>query len=389
MKRFQWVACLALMTLLAAGCSSTKTLPTATRLPTLAQAVPTLIPSTATDTPAAEPTSSIPPTDTSLPPTSAAPTAAGSSGLTALDVSTDRYIDDRSGVQILTSLFNAINRKEYVRAYSYWSSDSGVGATPYAQFEAGYADTEEVQVQIGAMTVDAGAGNYYTAVPVALSVAATSGAQRYYVGCYVMHQAAPGIFGEPPFVPVELKSAAVQTVTSPSEFSARLATVCAANEGSPVSPPAAAAADDIRSSRFLDDRSDALQIVRSFYNAINRGELVRAFSYFTQRPAGEQAAAFTDFTNQYEGLSEAAITVGEITSDAGAGQFYSSLPVVVTARDSSGAELRTVGCIVTHISNPSVQGVPPFQPLSITSSTFEPLADGADVDAALASACQP
>src|SRR5581483_8982233 len=37
--------------------------------------------------------------------------------------STEEYIDDRStATQLVRSYFNAINRREYARAYSYWES---------------------------------------------------------------------------------------------------------------------------------------------------------------------------------------------------------------------------------------------------------------------------
>src|SRR5215217_463954 len=56
------------------------------------------------------------------------------------------YLDDRSGpVEVLGSLTNAINRREYARAYSYWEPDSAV-LQPYAEFAAGYANTIEVEL---------------------------------------------------------------------------------------------------------------------------------------------------------------------------------------------------------------------------------------------------
>ena len=57
------------------------------------------------------------------------------------DISAPRYLDDRSdAVSALRSLFNAINRKEYVRAYSYWEAGAQ-GLPSFDRFQTGYADT--------------------------------------------------------------------------------------------------------------------------------------------------------------------------------------------------------------------------------------------------------
>ena len=67
------------------------------------------------------------------------------------------YFDNRSNAVVaLQSYFNAINRQEYARAYGYWESASAAGS--FAQFQAGYADTQSVLLTTGAVTGDAGAG---------------------------------------------------------------------------------------------------------------------------------------------------------------------------------------------------------------------------------------
>src|SRR5205085_8770763 len=95
------------------------------------------------------------------------------------------YFDNRSNAVVaLQSYFNAINRREYARAYSYWESASAAG--PFAQFQAGYADTQSVLLTTGTVTGDAGAGQRYYTVPVVLQVG-TTGGPRTYAGCYVLH----------------------------------------------------------------------------------------------------------------------------------------------------------------------------------------------------------
>ncbi len=384
MKFIKWIIPWMLLAAVVAGCSQPKSLPTPAASATPDTVVPSLIPPAATVTPALPTVAPVMATSTPAAVSPTATTASSADGLTMLNASADQYIDDRSGVQIIASLFNAINRKEYLRAYSYWSQDSGVGKTPFTQYAAGYADTEQVQVQVGSMTVDAGAGNYYTSVPVALTVQASSGAQRFYVGCYVYHQSAPANFGAPPFEPIELRSADVKQVTTSVEFPQQLAAICQ-NEGSPVTVTPAPAGDDISAGRFLDDRSDGLHLVRSFYNAINRNEWVRAYAYYDD----QVGVAYADFEAQYQHITSAAVTFGQITGDAGAGNFYTSVPVIVTLTDDNGTASRQAGCIVTHLSSPSAQATPPFKPLSIRSVKFSPLAADADEASILASVCQP
>src|SRR5437588_538335 len=51
------------------------------------------------------------------------------------------YVDDRNaGETVITSYYNAINRKEYSRAYGYWEPGSPQRAA-FATFSAGYANT--------------------------------------------------------------------------------------------------------------------------------------------------------------------------------------------------------------------------------------------------------
>ncbi len=71
------------------------------------------------------------------------------------------YIDDRSSpITLITSYFNAVNLKQYLRAYSYWSNPSTSLGTLTA-FTKGYADTAAVGLVFGTVTAGAGAGQIY------------------------------------------------------------------------------------------------------------------------------------------------------------------------------------------------------------------------------------
>src|SRR4029453_17019999 len=87
--------------------------------------------------------------------------------------------------EVLASYYNAINRQEYQRAYSYWETPP----SPYDQFVQGYADTASVQliVQLPPF-IDAGAGNAYSNIATVLIATTREGGQQTFVGCYTTHK---------------------------------------------------------------------------------------------------------------------------------------------------------------------------------------------------------
>jgi hypothetical protein len=151
---FFWLL-LAIFTLSGCGTSSS---PEATTMPPIelpTQAVATAVPTeTAELTAAATPT-----TDVAPPP---AP-------------SDDPYLDDRSDpITLLHSLVNALNQHEYLRAYGYWE-ENAPNLPVYDTFAQGYAETESVQLQTGAVYVGAAAGNTYFEIPTILTAQTTGG----------------------------------------------------------------------------------------------------------------------------------------------------------------------------------------------------------------------
>jgi len=95
------------------------------------------------------------------------------------------YAERNAPVDLLASFYNAINRQEYQRAYSYWETPP----SPYDQFVQGYADTASVQliVQLPAF-IDVGAGNAYANIPTVLIATRRDGSQQIFAGCYTTHK---------------------------------------------------------------------------------------------------------------------------------------------------------------------------------------------------------
>jgi len=122
----------------------------------------------------------------------------------ALAQDQEPYLDDRSTPEaVISSLYNAINRAEYLRAYSYYGDDSNVGS--YEDFSAGYAETDSVDVLMGKSTSEGAAGSTYYYVPVAIDAVGKDGSHRQYAGCYTLRLSNPQIQDTPPYVPMHIE----------------------------------------------------------------------------------------------------------------------------------------------------------------------------------------
>ncbi len=104
-----------------------------------------------------------------------------------LNINAGKYLDNRSGpIETVSSYLNALNSKQYMRAYFYWqNAASTVG--PYESYANGFADTAAITVTFGALTSDAAAGQQYYKVPLAMKVQTTGHMTQTFVGCYTLH----------------------------------------------------------------------------------------------------------------------------------------------------------------------------------------------------------
>lgn len=125
------------------------------------------------------------------------------------------YVDDRSdGPALIRSLYNAINRQEYARAYSYFGDQKPPG--DYSSFVRGYAKTVDVQVITGTVTSEGAAGSIYSPVPVAVKSTEKGGKVHVFAGCYITRIVNAAV-QEPPFTPLHIESAELEQVNGPFE----------------------------------------------------------------------------------------------------------------------------------------------------------------------------
>jgi hypothetical protein len=136
------------------------------------------------------------------------------------------YLDDRSSPPaVVASLYNAVSRHEYARAWSYFAEDAPPAAS-YDAFAEDYAGIAHVEVVFGTVEEDGTAGHVYATVPVELIATGSDGKLSTFGGCYVTRLAEPTIQA-PPFHGIEI--VAGRLVARPGPGAAALPGACAAD----------------------------------------------------------------------------------------------------------------------------------------------------------------
>jgi heat shock protein HslJ len=320
----------------------------------------------------------------------AAPTQAATVPPSVVGPAAIPYLDDRSTpTGLIESYFNAVNRKEYLRAYSYWRDPTAAGGS-FTKFEAGYQDTASVALTLGTIGGDVGAGQIFYSVPALLKVVKTDGKTATYTACYVLHLSQPAI-QEPSFIPLSMERGQAKLVQDASDPTGLLAGACSGPDfpaGQPISPAPVTNLADISQNNYLDNRSDPVSVISSLFNAVNRKEYARAYSYWEAQAAGGNVPAYDTFKQGYAETASVQLFSGQVTSDAGAGQLNYTLPVVLTAQTTGGATQTFAGCYRLHLSNPGIQAMPPFRPLAIRSANVKVVDNNANKADLLLQACQ-
>src|SRR3989442_2151897 len=292
---------------------------------------------------------------TSTPTTSPAQSAVTQPSASPTAVPVTAYLDDRSSAeQVIRSYYDAIGRRQYLRAYGYWELSPTLPA--FDVFAKGFETTTAVQVELGMVGGSPGAGQLYWSVPAVVLSTTTSGAQAF-VGCYTVHLARPEIQSVPPFKPMAIQTGQLQSVASPAAARSAVPTACGSANATPL--PWGAPGTGIDAARYVDDRSAGEELIRSYYNAVNRREYSRAYSYW--EAGASQLTLFTTFASGYANTKSVTLATTPGTIGAGAGQTYYTVPAVVTASNSDGSTTVFSGCYTLHLGSPNPQATPPFQ----------------------------
>jgi hypothetical protein len=120
-----------------------------------------------------------------------------------------------------------------------------------------------------------------------------------------------------------------------------------------------------------------VEVLASFYNAINRQEYQRAYGYWEAPPN-----PYDRFAQGYADTVSVQLIVQPPTFiDAGAGNLHAAIPTVLIATKPDGSRQSFVGCYTTHKVN--------IQPdvWHLARATVAPAATSPDIPSALAQAC--
>lgn len=95
----------------------------------------------------------------------------------------------QDAVAVIRDYYAAIDGGSHARAYALWSDGGRASKQTPQQFADGFADTAHVVATTGEPTnADAGAGQRYIQVPVALTATRTDGSVHRYAGTYTLHR---------------------------------------------------------------------------------------------------------------------------------------------------------------------------------------------------------
>jgi hypothetical protein len=154
-----------------------------------------------------------------------------------------------------------------------------------------------------------------------------------------------------------------------------------------LAPGSARAQEHAPEPAYQDDRSTAESVIGSFYDAVNRREYARAYSYWEPGAAEADLPPFEGFEAGYADTVHVDVSLGDIGSGVGAGQIYYSVPVTLVSSMADGSSQTFVGCYTLHLARPQIQAVPPFSPLAIQRATVQQVDGDADTVSLMAAVC--
>ncbi|WP_214471836.1 DUF1176 domain-containing protein [Mesorhizobium sp. dw_380] len=139
--------------------------------------------------------------------------ATGLPALAAEDAPEAPYVDDRSSAEaVIRSLYSAINRHEFARAWGYFGDTKP--AKDFDSFVKGYDGTDKVEVETGAVSDEGAAGSIFYNVPVAIRATDKSGGEKVFAGCYTLRQVNAQVQAEPLFDPIHIEKGALKPSTA-------------------------------------------------------------------------------------------------------------------------------------------------------------------------------
>ena len=105
------------------------------------------------------------------------------------EASTTTTNNAEQAAALLQNYYQAINARDYKRAYANWYNQGQASEQSLAEFSRGYANTKSVVVEItGTGRTEGAAGSSYVMLPVTLTATTTSGQTQRFGGTYVLRK---------------------------------------------------------------------------------------------------------------------------------------------------------------------------------------------------------
>lgn len=89
---------------------------------------------------------------------------------------------------LLQAYFQAINDRNYPRAYTFWEDNGAASQQDYTAFVQGFIQTVRVELVVGEVRSEGAAGSVYTAVPVVLFAYQQDGLRKAFCGTYELRR---------------------------------------------------------------------------------------------------------------------------------------------------------------------------------------------------------
>jgi len=117
---------------------------------------------------------------------------------------------------------------------------------------------------------------------------------------------------------------------------------------------------------YIDDRSTPQMLITSYFNALNRHEFARAWSYRREGALGDDFEAFVE---GFAEVGNSEFKLGEILGEGAVGSLYFQVPIVVGYEIKGEFADVFAGCFILKLTQPAIQS-PPFSPLHILNGSL-------------------
>lgn len=105
----------------------------------------------------------------------------------ARSVQNDENSQQQQAAQVIRHYYDAINQKDYERAYADWAANGTGSQQSFEQFKKGFTDTASVKVEIGEPgSINGAVGSLYVEIPVTITATTVNGTTQHFTGSYTL-----------------------------------------------------------------------------------------------------------------------------------------------------------------------------------------------------------